>query len=150
WHQDTALAGIRDAAALVDLPADERNAWQALWAQVPNLRPILPTSRNEGQQWRYTTQKPAEGWQEADFDDKQWQEGVGGFGTAKEATRHARTAWRTDDIWLRREFTLPEEIADDLVLLVNHDFDAEAYVNGVAAFKSPDWSTGDYAPIPLN
>ncbi len=30
--------------------------------------------------WRYTTRKPADGWQSANFDDASWQTGFGGFG----------------------------------------------------------------------
>jgi hypothetical protein len=34
WQEDADLAGIRDAAALAQLPAAEQKQWQALWAQV--------------------------------------------------------------------------------------------------------------------
>ena len=37
WQQDTDLAGIRDAAALVKLPADEQKAFTQLWADVAAL-----------------------------------------------------------------------------------------------------------------
>jgi hypothetical protein len=35
WRVDDALAGVRDAAALAKLPADEQKEWRALWARVP-------------------------------------------------------------------------------------------------------------------
>ena len=37
WRQDDDLAGLRDPAALKKLPDDEREAWQALWAEVGAL-----------------------------------------------------------------------------------------------------------------
>jgi hypothetical protein len=37
WQQDTDLAGIRDAAALARLPADEQKAFTQLWADVAAL-----------------------------------------------------------------------------------------------------------------
>jgi serine/threonine-protein kinase len=37
WRKDTDLAGIRDEAALAKLPADERAAWEKLWADVAAL-----------------------------------------------------------------------------------------------------------------
>ena len=37
WQQDTDLAGIRDAAALAKLPADEQKAWTQLWTDVAEL-----------------------------------------------------------------------------------------------------------------
>ena len=38
WQQDADLAGVRDQDALAKLPADERTAWQKLWAEVEALR----------------------------------------------------------------------------------------------------------------
>jgi tetratricopeptide (TPR) repeat protein len=38
WQKDTNLAGVRDPAALAKLPADEREPWQRLWADVAALR----------------------------------------------------------------------------------------------------------------
>jgi hypothetical protein len=38
WQKDTALASIREAAALAKLPVDEQKRWQALWADVDSLR----------------------------------------------------------------------------------------------------------------
>lgn len=37
WQQDADLAGVRDAAALTKLPADEREAFAQLWADVAAL-----------------------------------------------------------------------------------------------------------------
>jgi tetratricopeptide (TPR) repeat protein/tRNA A-37 threonylcarbamoyl transferase component Bud32 len=37
WQQYSDLAGIRDAAALAKLPADEQKAWTQLWADVASL-----------------------------------------------------------------------------------------------------------------
>jgi len=55
---------------------------------------VVPTSKEEGQKWRYTTKQPTEGWQKADFDDKEWQEGVGGFGTHDTKGAVVRTSGR--------------------------------------------------------
>jgi hypothetical protein len=37
WQEDTDLISVRDAGALPRLDADERSAWQALWADVDGL-----------------------------------------------------------------------------------------------------------------
>jgi hypothetical protein len=37
WRQDRDLAGVRAAAALAKLPAEERAAWEELWADVAAL-----------------------------------------------------------------------------------------------------------------
>ena len=38
WLAEPALASVREEAKLAELPAEERNAWQALWASVQSLR----------------------------------------------------------------------------------------------------------------
>jgi len=119
------------------------------FSKVPDLKVVVPTSKEEGQKWHYTTEKPAEGWQKADFDDKDWKEGVGGFGTKGTPGAVVRTEWKTEDIWLRREFTMPEGKWDDLLLLIHHDEDAEVYVNGVLALKVPGYVV-DYEEMPIS
>jgi hypothetical protein len=37
WQQDLDLAGVREEAALAELPATEREQWKALWGQVAAL-----------------------------------------------------------------------------------------------------------------
>jgi hypothetical protein len=37
WQRDSALAGVREKAALAKLPEDERKKWQKLWADVADL-----------------------------------------------------------------------------------------------------------------
>jgi serine/threonine-protein kinase len=37
WRHDTALASVRDQAALAELPDDERRAWRQLWQEVDAL-----------------------------------------------------------------------------------------------------------------
>src|SRR5439155_7963848 len=37
WRYELALAGLRDASALAQLPADERAGWQRLWPDVDAL-----------------------------------------------------------------------------------------------------------------
>jgi hypothetical protein len=119
------------------------------FSKAPEWKVVVPTSKDEGQKWRYTTDKPAEGWQKADFDDKDWKEGVGGFGTQGTPGAVVRTEWKTDDIWLRREFTMPEGKWGDLMLLLHHDEDAEVYINGVLALKVPGY-VGDYEDLPIS
>jgi len=37
WQTDADLAGVRDKEALAKLPAEERQRWQQLWADVAAL-----------------------------------------------------------------------------------------------------------------
>jgi predicted amidohydrolase YtcJ len=118
-------------------------------SHVPQPREVVPTSKEKGVVWRYTLEKPAGEWTKPEFDDSGWKEGPGGFGTEGTPGAVVRTEWKTDDIWLRRECTLPEVKADDLYLSLHHDEDAEVYLNGVRAAKVAGYVT-DYEEVPIS
>jgi hypothetical protein len=119
------------------------------FAKAPELKAVVPNSQQEGQAWRYTIEKPAAGWEKAEFDDKAWKEGPGGFGTQGTPGAVVRTEWKTGDIWLRREFTMPEGPWGDLLLSLHHDEDAEIHINGVLALKVPGF-VADYEDLPIS
>lgn len=102
---------------------------------VPEYVEIVPTAEKQAIAWRYTLEKPAEGWFKPDFDESGWMQGPGGFGTKMTPGTTVRTEWKTSDIWIRREFELPERKLRDPLLWMHHDEDAEVYLNGVLAAK---------------
>jgi hypothetical protein len=118
------------------------------FSRAPIVRELVPTSREKAQTWRYTFTKPGEGWYKPGFDDSGWKEGPGGFGTKGTPGSVVRTEWKTDDVWIRREATLPEGPFGDLSLLLHYDEDAEIYVNGVLAAKVSGYIS-DYEEVPL-
>lgn len=99
----------------------------------PKLVPVAPTSEGAGIEWKYTTEKPADGWFKPDFDDSSWKAGKGGFGTAGTPGAVVGTKWNSPDIYLRRTFELTNAQFNDLQLRLHHDEDAEVYINGVQA-----------------
>ena len=99
---------------------------------------ILPTSEKTPQTWRYTTDKPADDWFKADFDDSAWKSGPGGFGTENTPGATVRTTWNSADIWIRREFDVKDAVSSPL-LMMHHDEDAKVYINGVLAAKAPGY-----------
>jgi hypothetical protein len=123
------------------------------WAPMPRppiTKVVVPTAREQDNLiWRYSTQKPADGWARPDFDASGWKEGPAGFGTKGTPGALVRTEWRTADIWLRREFVLPESVdLKHLRLLAHHDEDMEVYVNGVRAAAVTGY-TAEYDEVPL-
>lgn len=95
------------------------------------LKPLLSTVHEERWEAKYTFDKPlSEGWKELEFNDDAWQPGQAAFGTRGEP--RLSTLWNTSDIWIRRAFTLDEDMdAKDLYLHYSHDDIFELYINGV-------------------
>jgi hypothetical protein len=115
---------------------------------------LLPTSKQQPAVWKYTFQNPDGGrdaraprWAQPDFNDSDWQQGEGGFGTEGTPGAAVHTKWNTPDIWIRRDFELPPGKYDETNLLVHHDEDAEIFINGQLATKLSNYSVeyGDEA-----
>lgn len=129
---------------IVKMGVDEVRAInEVVYAPLPQPVAIVPTSEQEGQTWRYTTETPPENWAALDFDDSAWSEGIGGFGRADAPVDYLRTEWTTPDLWLRREFTLESTALNNPFLIVHHVQNAEIYLNGeriaLLALSSTDY-----------
>jgi hypothetical protein len=112
-----------------------------LYLPPPIIKTIVPTSQKQPQSWRYTTSEPPEGWEQADFNDSNWQTGQGGFGTKGTPGAVVRTEWKTSDIWLRRTFELENTKLNQPLLSIHHDEDSEVYINGQLITKLDKFST---------
>jgi hypothetical protein len=122
------------------------------WAPIPplpKLRTVVAAADKQSAMWRYTTTQPATNWAAPEFDASTWQEGKSGFGTRGTPGAVVGTRWDTADIWLRREFDLPESKLSDLQAWLHHDEDAEVYINGVLAIRATGFSTS-YEPFSIN
>jgi beta-galactosidase len=148
--------GGRIAVTTIDpLPAERQFAscWRKLLATMGvRLRPphstwYLPAAPVAPVSWRFTTSAPASGWQTAAFDDRSWSVGAAGFGTAVPNSL-VRSAWTSDDIWLRTTFTVAGALSGPLQLVVHHDEDVEVYLNGERIFSESGFIVS-YKAVPL-
>ena len=105
----------------------------------------MPTSEDAPQTWQYTTDKPSDDWTQPAFDTSAWKTGPAPFGSGD----GINTAWKTDDIWLRREVTLPADLPAKLDVVTIHDEDVEVYINGVLAASAPGY-VGGYVKLPMS
>ncbi|MBV9865493.1 MAG: hypothetical protein JO316_09100 [Abitibacteriaceae bacterium] len=123
---------------------------QGQFPPLPIEQTVVPTAAQQATNWRYTTDKPADNWFSPDFNDTAWPQGPAGFGTAGTPGATVHTTWNTSDIWIRREFTLPDNgDLSNLSLSLHHDDDAEIYINGVLAVNAPGY-TSQYEETALN
>jgi Glycosyl hydrolases family 2, sugar binding domain/Glycosyl hydrolases family 2, TIM barrel domain/Glycosyl hydrolases family 2 len=120
-----------------------------LFGPMPIVRAVVPTSEDSPHAWRYTTAVPGTGWMQPTFDDAVWPHGDAGFGTKDTPGAVVRTTWNTSDIWMRRTFDLSSASLSNPHWNVNHDEDADIYLNGVLVAHLAGYSSG-YVRIPLD
>lgn len=116
----------------------------------PKINTLVPTSEETPQEWHYSTEKPADGWEGVAFDDSTWKTGPAGFGNLNPPGSHVRTTWNTPDIWARRMFEIKsvDEI-QNLGLRMHYDEDTEVYLNGVKIAELHGF-TISYGIVPAN
>ncbi len=110
-------------------------------------RVVAETSERSPVTWHITESQPAEEWPAGEFDDSSWSVAPGGFGSSGTPGGNIRTPWRSGDIWLRREFDVPADLATapgTLWLRMHHDEDAEVFLNGAHVLSRNGW-TREYA-----
>lgn len=138
-----------DRAVVKMDPARARAAALKLYQSPPRVERIVPTSREEGRVWRFTQNRPGAGWASPAYDDSEWAEGRGGFGTEGTPGAVVRTEWKSGEIWLRRTIELDRKPSGKVYLSVHHDEDAEVWINGklVRALKG---YTTSYVIVPIS
>jgi putative heme-binding domain-containing protein len=112
---------------------------------------IAETAQHSPVLWRFTLTAPDYDWFGAAFDDSSWTEAPGGFGSQGTPGAFVRTDWQTQEIWLRREFQLPDTSVglQNVALRLHHDEDAEVYLNGLEIGRFTRWTT-EYVDVPLS
>lgn len=93
------------------------------------LKTIVPMANEEAWDGKFSLKAPGKGWEQNDFNDNSWTSGKGAFGST--GFQSTTTVWETKEIWVRREFTIPEiSSGADVYLIYSHDDDFELYLNG--------------------
>jgi len=123
-------------------------AARRLYLPPPIIKPVVPTSQQQGFQWSYTTETPPAGWEKPAFDDSTWKKGPAGFGTKDTPGTVVRTQWNTPDIWIRRTFQLAR-IPEQPHLSIHHDEDAQVYINGTLVAELKGYTTS-YVQVGLD
>ena len=124
--------------SLIGIIKVDQNYSRFLGKPDAKYKSILSTSDESNYSVKFTEQQPGDGWNETNFDDSDWQIGKSPFGKDRS---NINTAWNTENIWIRREFEVNDKNPGDLFLKLDHDDDAEVYLNGEKIFmlKRSDW-----------
>ncbi len=107
----------------------DNKVYRFLGKEQTPLRSVLPMAGDAAWEGAFTMKAPGNGWEKVDFNAKTWKVGKAAFGSPD--MKAVNTEWPSKEIWVRREFTLPDaDINQDLMLEYSHDDDFELYVNG--------------------
>ncbi|MGF7080966.1 glycoside hydrolase family 2 protein [Mucilaginibacter sp. UYCu711] len=114
------------------------------------LESVLPASISKPMVWKYSLEKPGDGWYARDFDDSKWKAAPGSFGSAGAPGAIIGTKWMTSDIWLRRNFDVGAVVKrEKLQFTVYNDDGCEIYINGILAASLSGASKG-YVIVPIS
>src|SRR5690606_18359256 len=73
----------------------------------------------EAPRWQFTTQKPADDWATTLTESADWQTSAAGFGKlTNRLSGKVGTPWNTENIWIRREVSIPNGIDPAQVKLI--------------------------------
>jgi len=101
------------------------------------LKPLEKMSESEDWTARYVNEMPPKKWIERNFNDKNWKTGKAAFG--KRENQNINTGWESENIWVRREFTLDNDLSGKKIFLeYSHDDDVEIYINGIEVVRISD------------
>jgi serine/threonine protein kinase/Flp pilus assembly protein TadD len=122
-------------------PADPLNA-DALACSITDatLISLKDDPQSASITWRYSTSPPGPNWSAPDFPDGTWPSSAELLGSLTYSSRTGRVMPSLTNLWLRREFNLPNLPSGKLVLRINRNQDAEVYLNGVPVAPPADWS----------
>ena len=110
--------------------------YRVIGSESKTYQSVLPASDEQAYTTKYTEAQPAEGWMNTAFNDASWKTGKAPYTNNKSM---AGTQWLSKNIWSRRTFTLNKTDYNKLFLKINHDDDAEVYLNGEEIYKYKGW-----------
>jgi hypothetical protein len=109
-----------------------------------NFKTLLPAADQEIYKASYSLAPAINGWNLPAYNDKGWKKDQAPFGD----DQNAKTLWKTDEIFYRRNFNLEQVSTHRKYLKINHDDNIEVYLNGKNIYKKEGW-VHEYIYIPI-
>jgi hypothetical protein len=97
-------------------------------------------------EFKYLTDAPAGTWMESNFADQSWKSAEAPFGDDESTVK---TTWKTDDIYLRKDFDVKNIPTEKLYLKLSHDDNVVVFLNGKSIYEKEGWIQ-DYIYIPVD
>lgn len=123
----------------------DNQIYRFLGREEKSYNTVLAASDEKNYSVKYTEETPLQGWQNTDYDTKDWKLGLAPFGDEKGLVK---TRWESENLWVRREFTLSDNKLEDVYLKLNHDDNIVVYLNGKEIYTKEGWvHKYNYIPI---
>lgn len=143
WFEQALFDSYGEYIDFVKQFIDDRFRWFNELALERKALLAASTPGNTPQTWKFTIFTPESNWYEVAYDDSQWNSGNAPFGTERNLQN---TRWNTNQIFIRKQFTIDANDLENLVnanFMVFHDEDVEIYLNGKLALERTGYLT-DY------
>ena len=109
-----------------------------------NYNILLPASDDKAYQAKYFFHAPDGNWNIFKYDDRKWMQNTAPFGDDEVS----KTKWVTDDIYLRRIFSISKISPQKKYLKLKHDDNVKVYLNGTLVYNKVGW-VHEYIYIPI-
>ncbi|AFL85799.1 beta-xylosidase [Belliella baltica DSM 15883] len=104
---------------------------------------LLRYNSNTSNDFKFTENKPAQGWQNNGSVSQNWKVGKLGLGserTINSSTRNTRTSWDSGEVWVHKDFE-HKTVQGNLALRIHHDGETTVFLNGreIYSQEQPDF-----------
>ncbi len=121
--------------------------YRFLGKEQTNYKTILAAADEAPYNVNYTETQPDADWASQNYKTTNWKSGQAPFG---DDDKNVKTLWKSDNIWVRRSFTIKNAAGiNDLLLKLNHDDNVEVFLNGSKIYETTGW-TNSFKYLPVN
>jgi len=132
--------------SLLGMISVDGKMYRFLGKEVTKYKTILAAADETPYEVSYTEAQPDANWAAPDFKPTSWKSGPAPFGDDE---KNVKTLWKSDNIWVRRNFTVKNITSiNDLLLKLNHDDNVEVFLNGNKIYETTGWTSNfKYLPV---
>ncbi|MCU7694156.1 glutaminase domain-containing protein [Haoranjiania flava] len=119
--------------------------YRFMGSELKTFDKVIPTTEEGTYASLYTEKKPTGNWTDLNYHPQGWKSGKGNYG---DKAYKANTSWTSDNLWVRREFSLSDNNIKGLHLKIDYDDNIEVYLNGTKVHAHQGW-VDKYIYIPI-
>lgn len=133
--------------SLLGMVSVDGKVYRFLGKEETRYKTILSAADEAPYEVSYTETQPEGNWSSQDYKPTSWKSGQAPFG---DDDKTVKTLWKSDNLWIRRTFTVKNTSSiNDLLLKLNHDDNVEVFLNGNKIYETTGW-TNKFTYIPVD